>query len=46
VACFVFWREICHLTFSDFCNTICHKQTHAPQQTTGKDWLFDRLVGE
>jgi hypothetical protein len=22
VACFVFWREICHPAFSDFCNTI------------------------
>ena len=22
VACFVFWREICHPEFSDFCNTI------------------------
>ena len=23
VACFDFWREICHPAFSDFCNTIC-----------------------
>jgi hypothetical protein len=22
VACFDFWREICHPAFSDFCNTI------------------------
>jgi hypothetical protein len=26
VACFDFWREICHPAFSDFCNTICHKR--------------------
>jgi integrase len=26
VACFVFWREICHPTFSDFCNKICHER--------------------
>jgi len=22
VACFVFWWEICHPAFSDFCNTL------------------------
>src|SRR3954451_2036885 len=27
VACFDFWREICHPAFSDFCNTICHVWT-------------------
>jgi hypothetical protein len=26
----------------DFCNNICHNQTHAPQQTTE---LFDYFVG-
>jgi hypothetical protein len=29
VACFDFWREICHPAFSDFCNTICHFRTLA-----------------
>ena len=26
VACFDFWRKICHPAFSDFCNTICQKR--------------------
>src|ERR1700730_7446968 len=34
VACFVFWRGICHPAFSDFFNTICRLLTRALQQTT------------
>jgi hypothetical protein len=41
VACFVFWREICHPAFSDFCNNkICHYRTHAVQQ---RAWVIPVL---
>src|SRR3954471_11154021 len=42
VACFIFWREICHPAFSDFCNKICQEATYAVQQAAP---LFEHLVG-
>src|SRR5436305_812957 len=26
-ACLVFWREICHASILEFCNTICQQET-------------------
>jgi hypothetical protein len=42
LACLGFSRKNQPSAFSDFCNTIGQKQTHAPQQTAT---LFDHLVG-
>ena len=36
VACFDFWREICHPAFSDFCNTIGTSRHFAAAQQFGR----------
>ena len=42
VACFVFWREICHPAFSDFCNKIRTSRALSALHRYARNWSSSR----